>query len=124
MKRLLACLLLILLTAGISLVTRSRAAEVTFSKDVAPIIFNKCASCHRPGEVAPMPLTSYQEVRPWSKAIREEVLERTMPPWFADPHSSTLKFRNDRRLSQAEINTIVSWVDAGAPRGSDTTPSM
>jgi len=119
MKRLLASLLLFLFTGGVSLVTGSRAAEVTFSKDVAPIIFNKCASCHRPGEVAPMPLTSYQEVRPWSKAIREEVIERTMPPWFADPHSSTLKFRNDRRLSQAEIDTIVRWVDAGAPRGSD-----
>lgn len=94
-------------------------AEVTFAKDVAPIIFEKCAICHRPGEAAPMSLTSYQEVRPWSKAIREEVIERSMPPWFADPHTSTLEFRNDRRLSQKEIDTIVAWVDAGAPKGND-----
>jgi hypothetical protein len=98
---------------------RNEAAGVTFTKDVAPIIFAKCANCHRAGEVAPMPLTSYKEVRPWSKAIREEVIERAMPPWFADPHASTLKFGNDRRLSQKEIDTIVAWVDAGAPKGDD-----
>jgi hypothetical protein len=90
----------------------------TFAKDVAPIIFNKCATCHRAGEPVPMLLTSYQEVRPWSKAIREEVVERSMPPWHADPHNS-VKFRNDRRLSQNEIDTIVAWVDAGAPKGND-----
>src|SRR5262245_62523049 len=53
----------------------------------------------------------------WSKAIREAVVEREMPPWYADPHTSTLKFSNDRRLSQKEIETIVAWVDAGAPKG-------
>lgn len=103
----------------------SKHAAPTFAKDVAPIVFNKCAICHRPGEVAPMPLTSYAEVRPWSKAIKEEILERTMPPWYADPHTSTLKFRNDRRLTQSEINTIVAWVDAGAPKGNDAdTPPL
>jgi hypothetical protein len=96
-----------------------QAASVTFTKDVAPIIFNKCANCHRPGEVAPMPLTSYQEVRPWSRAVREEVIERTMPPWYADPHTTTLKFSNDRRLSQKEIDTIVAWVDGGAVKGDE-----
>ncbi len=96
---------------------RNQAAGVTFTRDVAPIIFNKCANCHRPGEVAPMPLTSYAEVRPWSKAIREAIVERTMPPWFADPKTSTLHFSNDRQLSQKEIETIVAWVDAGAPKG-------
>jgi hypothetical protein len=112
-------MLLVIGAAAALLAHRQEAAAVTFTKDVAPIIFNKCANCHRPGEVAPMPLTSYAEVRPWSKAIREEVVERTMPPWFADPKTTTLHFSNDRRLSEAEIKTIVAWVDAGAPKGND-----
>lgn len=119
MTRLFIILLAVLIAAAALIVKSNEAASVTFTKDVAPIIFNKCANCHRPGEVAPMPLTSYQEVRPWSKAIREEVVKRTMPPWFADPHTSTLKFSNDRRLSQQEIDTITAWVDAGAPKGND-----
>ena len=112
----------IILIAGIVVGSSSTASEQTaptFTKDVAPIVFNKCASCHRPGEVAPMPLTSYAEVRPWSKAIREEVLTKNMPPWYADPKTSTLKFLNDRRLTQKEIETITAWVDAGAPKGND-----
>ncbi len=119
MKRLSVILLVALVATAVLAVKRNEAASVTFTKDVAPIVFNKCANCHRPGEVAPMPLTSYQEVRPWSKAIREQVAERIMPPWYADPHTSTLKFDNDRRLTQAEIATIVAWVDAGAPKGND-----
>src|SRR5574341_148192 len=119
MKRLPVILLVTLVAVAGIIVKRNEAAGVTFTKDVAPIIFNKCANCHRPGEVAPMPLTSYAEVRPWSKAIREEVVEREMPPWFADPHTTTLNFSNDRRLSQKEIDTIVAWVDAGAPKGND-----
>jgi hypothetical protein len=119
MRRLLISLIAAILVAAAMAARRNEAASVTFTRDVAPIIFTKCANCHRPGEVAPMPLTSYKEVRPWSKAIREEVIERTMPPWFADPHTSTLKFGNDRRLSQKEIETIVAWVDAGAPKGDD-----
>ncbi|HEY7914908.1 MAG TPA: hypothetical protein VIG62_23565 [Blastocatellia bacterium] len=119
MRRLLISLIAAILVAAAMAARRNEAASVTFTRDVAPIIFTKCANCHRPGEVAPMPLTSYKEVRPWSKAIREEVIERTMPPWFADPHTSSLKFGNDRRLSQKEIETIVAWVDAGAPKGDD-----
>src|SRR5436190_22511298 len=112
MKRLsiiLTGLIVALVAAAAMAVNNNEAASVTFTRDVAPIIFNKCANCHRPGEVAPMPLTSYQEVRPWSKAIREEVTQRTMPPWFADPHTSTLRFSNDRRLTRDEIDTIVAW---------------
>src|SRR5215471_18802623 len=120
MKRLLAILFGALLAAVALIVNRNEAASVTFTKDVAPIIFNKCANCHRPGEVAPMPLTSYAETRPWSKAIREEVVGRSMPPWYADPHTSTLKFSNDRRLSQPEIDTIAAWVDGGAVKGNDS----
>lgn len=122
MKRLIAITLVFfaLVATAVNLGSGSaKTAAPTFAKDVAPIIFNKCANCHRPGEVAPMPLTSYAEVRPWSKAIREEVTGRTMPPWFADPQTSTAHFANDRRLSQAEIDTITAWVDAGAPKGND-----
>ena len=90
----------------------------TFAKDVAPIVFNKCAACHRAGEVAPMTLTSYEDVRPWAKVIKNKVVSREMPPWGADPAHS-LKMRNDRSLTQAQVDTIVAWVDGGAPKGSD-----
>src|SRR5215467_16035079 len=88
----------------------------TFSKDVAPIMFNNCATCHRAGEVAPMTLTSYEDARPWAKVIKNKVVAREMPPWGADPEHS-LKMRNDRSLSREQIDTIVRWVDGGAPRG-------
>ena len=94
------------------------AATPTFTKDVAPIVFNKCAACHRAGEVAPMTLTSFEDVRPWAKVIKNKVMSREMPPWGADPAHS-LKMRNDRSLSQAQIDTIAAWVDGGAPKGSD-----
>ena len=106
--------LALLCTAG-----AARAATTpTFSKDVAPIVFNNCATCHRAGEVAPMTLTSYDDVRPWAKVIKSKVVSREMPPWGADPAHS-LKMRNDRSLTQAQIDTIVAWVDGGAPKGSD-----
>src|SRR5579872_5298525 len=91
------------------------SAAPTFSKDVAPILFNRCLECHRQGEAAPMTFTSYAEVRPWAKAIKQAVLTRQMPPWLADPHYGS--FRNDRRLSDDAIHTIATWVDAGAPEG-------
>jgi hypothetical protein len=97
--------------------TATASAVPTFAKDIAPIVFNHCAQCHRAGEVAPMPLLSYEDVRPWAKAIRSKVVSREMPPWGAD--SQGLKMRNDPSLSQAQIDTIVAWVDGGAPRGSD-----
>src|SRR5215831_4237322 len=93
------------------------ASTVTFTKDVAPILFKNCAQCHRPGEVAPMSLLNYKEVRPWARSIKEKVVSREMPPWLADPQNT--HFVNDRRLSQKEIDTIVAWVDAGAPKGDD-----
>jgi hypothetical protein len=86
-----------------------------FTRDVAPIMFAKCASCHRPGEVAPMPLLSYSDARPWASAIKQRVSTRAMPPWHADPAHGT--FRNDLRLSDREIDTIVRWVDGGAREG-------
>ena len=90
----------------------------TFTKDVAPIIFNNCTSCHRTGEVAPMTFLSYEDVRPWAKVIREKTRSREMPPWGADSAHS-LKMRNDRSLTQQQIDTIAAWVDGGAPKGSD-----
>ncbi len=95
------------------------AVGPTFSKDVAPILYKNCVICHRPGEIASsVPLLSYETARPWAKAIREKVLAREMPPWPADPNT-TEKFRNDRRLNQKDINTLVAWINAGAPRGND-----
>lgn len=94
------------------------AEPPTFTKDVAPILFRSCVSCHRPGEIAPMSLLSYDAVRPWSKAIKKKVVAREMPPWFAEKEHS-LKFRNDPSLSEAEIDVISRWVDAGAPKGKE-----
>jgi hypothetical protein len=91
--------------------------SATFTKDVAPILYKRCIECHRAGEIAPMSLLSYQEVRPWAKSIRQRVAERSMPPWSADPHYG--KFANDPSLSQKEIDTIVGWVDGGALKGDD-----
>jgi hypothetical protein len=93
-------------------------SKPSFGKDIAPILYAKCAMCHRPGEVAPMSLMSYNEVRPWARAIKEKVVRRQMPPWNAEGEPG--KWRNDRRLSQADIDKIVAWVDAGAPRGNDS----
>jgi hypothetical protein len=87
----------------------------TFTADVAPIMYAKCASCHRPGEVAPMSLLNYREVRPWASAIRDKVMTRAMPPWHADRQHG--KFRNDTSLTQPEIDTIVAWVNGGAREG-------
>lgn len=90
-------------------------SPTTWSADIAPILYENCASCHRPGEIGPMSLLSYEEVRPWAKSIREEVANRSMPPWHAD--SSQVAYSNDRRLSEGDIAKIIAWVDAGAPRG-------
>ena len=89
--------------------------NVTFSKDVAPIFFQSCAECHRPGEIAPFSVMSYKEVRPWAKSIREKIVSREMPPWHADPNHG--EFINDRRLTQKEIDTIAAWVDGGVKEG-------
>jgi hypothetical protein len=102
-----------LATAAVSY-AQSTAAP-TYAKDVAPIMFNKCAECHRPGEVAPMSLLTYEETRPWARAIKKKVVEREMPPWHADPRYG--KFQNDRSLTGRELDTVVKWVDAGAPQG-------
>jgi hypothetical protein len=90
-------------------------AAPTFAEDVAPILYRSCVSCHRPGEIAPMSLLTYDEARPWAKSIRKAVVERTMPPWHAD--STKVAYANDRSLGDAEIDTIARWAAAGAPAG-------
>ncbi|MBK9316720.1 MAG: cytochrome c [Acidobacteria bacterium] len=104
--------------AGISLSQRTidaSGAPVTFTKDVAPIFFSKCAECHRPGEGAPFSVLTYKDVRPWARSIRAQVAGKEMPPWHADPHYG--EWANDRRLSQSEIDLIVNWVKDGAREG-------
>lgn len=89
--------------------------KLTYSRDVAPIFNEHCVVCHRPNEIAPMSLLSYEETRPWAKSVRKAVLLREMPPWDADP--SIGRFRNDISLSQDKIDTIVQWIDQGAMEG-------
>ncbi len=91
------------------------SAPPTFTKDVAPILYKNCASCHRTGEIAPMSLLTYEQTRPWAKSIREKVSLGQMPPWHAVQPRGT--FSNDRRLSELEKNTLIRWTDAGAPQG-------
>src|SRR6202162_951774 len=90
-------------------------ASVCCNKDVLPVLQKNCQTCHRPGEIGPMALLTYEGTRPWAKAIKSAVLSRKMPPWFADPKYG--HFANDRSLSQAEVNTLAAWADAGAPEG-------
>ena len=117
----------VLASVGAAVVTAQQASEeaapattpttaVTFHKDVEPLLQKHCQTCHRPGEIGPMSLLSYQEARPWARSIKARVMARLMPPWFADPQFG--HFRNDRNLAQSEIDTFAAWVDAGAPEGS------
>jgi hypothetical protein len=112
------------LAVGVSLLVPgiARAAEPvpgnpTFSKDVAPILQAKCQSCHEPGSIAPMPLITYQDARPWARSIRDRVARRQMPPWHIDRSVGVQKFKNDMSLTDAQVDTIVRWVDQGAPQG-------
>ena len=90
-------------------------AAVEFHKDVEPLLQAHCQTCHRPGEIGPMPLLTYNDARPWAKSIRQAVVTGKMPPWFAN--NSVQHYSNDVSLSAAEIDTIKNWVDAGAPEG-------
>jgi hypothetical protein len=92
------------------------AADVpTFSKDVAPILYKNCTTCHRPGEIAPMSLLTYDDARPHAKAIRDEINEGHMPPWHANAPRGT--FANERLLTDAERDTLLKWASNGAPKG-------
>jgi hypothetical protein len=119
MRRLIACCGLALVAAAVFPLRidgqRTEPREVTFARDVAPILYANCAYCHRPGEVAPFSLMTYRDARPWARSIRQAVVKKTMPPWRADPHFG--EFSNARVLSDGEIATIVAWVDGGAKEG-------
>ena len=92
-------------------------ASPTFARDVAPIFQQKCQACHRPDSIAPMSLVTYEETRPWARAIRTRVAARTMPPWHLDKTVGIQHFENDASLSDAQIETILRWADSGAPAG-------
>src|SRR5215469_9413599 len=91
------------------------APAPTFYKDVLPLLQERCQECHRTGEIGPMPLLTYQQVRPWAAAIKESVRLKKMPPWFADPDYG--KFGNDRTLTQEQIDIVAAWADGGAKEG-------
>jgi hypothetical protein len=96
-------------------------AEVTFTKEIAPILQRSCENCHRPGGVAPMSLVTYEDARPWARAIKQRTgigpHAGVMPPWYVEKNIGIQKFQNDPSLSDDEIATIARWVDSGAPRG-------
>src|SRR6516164_5092090 len=85
----------------------NEASLVTFNKDVLPILQHNCQTCHRPGGIAPMSLLTYENARPWAKAIKTAVVNKQMPPWFADPHYG--EFRNAPKLTDSDIRTITNW---------------
>src|SRR5262245_60328248 len=94
------------------------ASPVTFTKDIAPILQRSCQNCHRPnGGLAPMSLTTFEEVRPWAKAMKLRTSRREMPPWFIEKNIGIQEFKDDFSLSDEEIATIGKWADNGAPRG-------
>jgi len=106
------------LSAGLAcaaLLAAAPSTEPTFYKDVLPVLQKNCQSCHRPGEAGPMSFLSYESTKPWAKAIKTAVLQKKMPPWFADPHYG--KFSNDRTLAEADVKTLVAWTDGGAKAG-------
>jgi len=104
-----------LLAAQVFAANISMAESVTFNKDVLPILQRNCQTCHRPGNIAPMSLLTYESARPWAKAMKAAVVTRKMPPWFADPQYG--HFSNDPSLKQSDIDTIAKWADSGAPQG-------
>jgi Copper type II ascorbate-dependent monooxygenase, C-terminal domain len=106
---------LLLMAPRLALPAEDTTPQLTFNKDVAPILYGHCVVCHHPGDIAPMSLLTYREVRPWAAAIREAVVQRAMPPWHADPHTG--EYINDPRLSKEDILTIDTWVKSGAKEG-------
>lgn len=105
----------VLLSGAMAVTAADSRGTPTFTKDIAPILYERCAVCHREGDIGPMKLLTYEQVRPWSRAIKDVVVQGKMPPWYADPNHG--KFRNDRRLTKEQVAKIVSWVAAGSPKG-------
>jgi len=112
MRSMMSVVVLLVMTKAIG---SASTGETTFNKDVLPVLQKNCQVCHRPGEIGPMSFMTYEETRPWAKAIKEAVLTKKMPPWFADRHVG--RFANERKLNDDEIKTLARWVDGGAPEG-------
>ena len=117
LPRLIIAAAVTLIPSGAIAQNGSAGSAVTFTKDVAPILQRSCVTCHRPGESAPMSLMTYDDARPWARAIKTRVTSREMPPWHIDRNIGIQKFKDDPSLTDAEIATIGKWVDANAPRG-------
>src|SRR5208283_244583 len=115
----LGCARSLLVVVALGLHGFAAPSEPTFYKNISPILQEHCQSCHRPGEIGPMPLVSYEQVRPWARAIRERVVRRNMPPWLVDRTNDAHypRFSNDPSLTPAQIQQIAEWADAGAPAG-------
>src|SRR5258708_27828495 len=111
------CVVPVAIALGADTNTAARPVEVTFTKDVAPILQRSCQNCHRPGSIAPMSLLTYKDARPWARSIKERVARRQMPPWHIDRNIGITKFKDDPSFTDAEIATISSWVDQGAVEG-------
>src|SRR5215472_10688844 len=107
----------VILSASVAVLALSAQGQVTFTKDVAPILESRCQVCHRPNTFAPMSLLTYEEARPWAKSIKQKVAAREMPPWYIDKNVGVRHFKNDVSLTDQEIATIVRWVDGGAAKG-------
>ena len=112
---LLSGLIIASLATSTAVVPAQSSDRPTFSRDVAPILYRNCVTCHRPGEIAPMSLITYAQARPYARSIRERVELGTMPPWHAEAAPGT--FVNERRLSAKEKETISLWANNGAPEG-------
>src|SRR5689334_22201410 len=100
-----------------SAIANPQPATPTFARDIAPIFQRSCQTCHHQGTSAPMSLVTYEEVRPWARSIQQRVVNRDMPPWHLDKTVGIRHYKNDRSLSDPEIQTIAKWVEAGAPQG-------
>lgn len=116
----------VLVAQGPSLAVAKSGDPVTYTKDVLPIFQQKCQECHQPGSIAPMSLLSYADAKKYARRIKEKVGGRLMPPWHIDKTVGVQQFKNDRGLTDAQIETIVTWVDAGTPEGkaSDAPPPV
>jgi hypothetical protein len=112
-----ACVLTAALAVPVAAAAADTAKTPTFTKDIAPIFQEKCEACHRPDSIAPMSLMTFAEARPWARSIKSRVTDRQMPPWQIDRSVGIQKFKNDRSLSDAQVDTIVRWIDGGAPQG-------
>src|SRR5690348_2366425 len=110
-------------SVGFSPVVRAQApaSDVTYTKDIAPILQRSCENCHRPNGAGPMPLTTYEEVRPWARAIKQRTgigpHAGVMPPWYIERNIGIQHYKDDPSLSDLEVAKIAKWVDTGAPQG-------